>query len=247
MQLPLEGDGVIGFIAAQLAELYRRGFGLFVRAPLILAIVAIPELLQHGFEIHLGMFESAARARALAADSGRWAFGYAKLAALLIAMAAAARFWHAQDGRWWDVRGVAWLRLIAAVAMFVGLSAAAASLEGRVSDAIYRTIYVAASFAVLPLLFAMIAALFGEERPTPLASLRSGWRGLPLLALLLVAAYLPTMAAHHALHRLALGRATTLIAGLMTLDTLVVGLIASCTGAAFALAYAAAYPGMARD
>ena len=65
-------------------------------------------------------------------------------------------------------------------------------------------------------------------------------------ALLLAAAYLPTMAAHHALHRLALGRMTPLVAGLMTLDALVVALIASCTGAAFALAYAATCPAPAR-
>lgn len=243
----LQRRSTIRFVAGQLAELYRRGLALFARAPLIVAIVAVPELLQHGFEIHIGMFESAARGRALADDPGRWAFGYAKLAGLLIAMCAAARFWHLHDRLWWDLRGVAWVRLAIAILMFIGLSASAASLETRVPDPVYWTIYVAVSFVVLPLIFAMIAALLGEDHPTPLESLWTGWRGLPLLVLLLVAAYVPTMAMHHLLHRLALGRPMPIVTVLMTLDALVVAMIASCAGAAFALAHAATSPQVARD
>lgn len=231
---------MIRFVGRQLRELYRRGFALFLLAPMIIAIVAVPEFVQHWFEIRSGMFESVERARALANDPQRWAFGYAKLAGLLIAMFAAARFWSTQvrGGRWWDVREIEWLRLAVAIALFALLPALADLLHGPV----YWIAYTALSTAVLPLVFVILGALFGARRPGLVESLQSGWRWLPLLVLLLVAAYLPPMAAHYGLHHVARGLATPLVWALMTLDSLVVGLIAAFTGAAFALAYDAGWP-----
>lgn len=231
---------MVRFAGRQLRELYRRGFALFLLAPVIIAMVAVPEFVQHWFEIRSGMFESAERARALANDPERWAFGYAKLAGLLIAMFAAARFWsaRARGGRWWDLREIAWFRLVVAIALFALLPALADFLHGPV----YWIAYIVLSIAVLPLVFVVLGALFGARRPGLVEGLRDGWRWLPLLALLLVAAYLPPMAAHYGLHHVARGLATPLVWVLMTLDSLVVGLIAAFTGAAFALAYDAAWP-----
>ncbi len=231
---------MIRFVGRQLRGLYRRGFALFLLAPVIIAIVVVPEFVQHWFEIRSGMFESVEHARALANDPQRWAFGYAKLAGLLIAMFAAARFWNAQarGGRWWDVREIAWLRLGVALALFALLPALADILRGPA----YWVASIVLSIAVLPLLFVILGALFGARRPGLVESLRSGWRWLPLLVLLLVAAYLPPMAAHYGLHHVARGLATPLVWVLMMLDSLVVGLIATFTGAAFALAYDAAWP-----
>ncbi len=66
-------------------------------APLILGIAVLPELMQHVAEIHLGMFDSAGRFRALANDPLRWGFGYVKLVGFMIAMLAVARFWSVRS------------------------------------------------------------------------------------------------------------------------------------------------------
>jgi len=232
------------FVGRQLRELYRRGFALFLLAPVIVAIAALPELVQHGAEIHLGMFEGIERARALANDPLRWAFGFAKLAGLLVAMLAAARFWgvRAQGHDWWRIGDIAWIRLLVTMALFLFLPTPVDLLRGHGPDALYWTAYTVLSIAVLPLIFSIMGALFGDRRFSLIASIRIGWRWLPLLVLLLVAAYLPVVAAHYGLNYLARGLALPLVWGLMVLDSLVVGLLASVTGAAFALAYEAAFP-----
>ena len=82
-------------------------------APAVLALVVIPEFAQHVVEIRIGMFESAEAARSLQNEPTRWAFGYIKIAGLVLTFLAAARFWWTREhgGRWWDVRDLAWSRL----------------------------------------------------------------------------------------------------------------------------------------
>lgn len=229
---------MVRFVWQQLVELYRRGFLLFALAPLIVALVVLPEFLQHVVEIRLGMFESIARARELANDPTRWAFGYVKLTGFLLAILGAARFWNAreQGGRWWDLRNVAWIRLALGVALFVGASALPEPLHGRVPEWAFQLLYWSLSLATLPLLLVILGALFGENGGSLVAGYLRGWRWLPLLLLLLVAAYGPAMAVHYGLHRLAVGQPAALIWPLMTLDSLVVGLNAALVGGALSLA-----------
>ncbi|HEV2043196.1 MAG TPA: hypothetical protein VGR05_00820, partial [Sphingomicrobium sp.] len=54
-------------------ELYPRGIAMIWVAPLVLALVAVPEFLQHVAEIQLGMFDSRESARAVADHPQRWA------------------------------------------------------------------------------------------------------------------------------------------------------------------------------
>lgn len=79
---------IIGGIARRLLATYRLGARRLIAAPLIVALVAVPELVQHFVEIKMGMFASQAAFKALAFDPTRWAFGYAKLAGLWLAMLA---------------------------------------------------------------------------------------------------------------------------------------------------------------
>ncbi|WP_404339259.1 hypothetical protein AB2M62_08200 [Sphingomonas sp. MMS12-HWE2-04] len=232
---------MVRFVWEQLVELYRRGFALFVLAPVIVALVVVPEFLQHIVEIRLGMFESIARGHGLANDPKRWAFGYAKLTGLLLAMLASARFWNAreQGGRWWDLRDIAWLRLAIALALFIGISASADLLRSHVAEWLFQAVNLTLSLVTLPLMLLILAALFGDHAGTLTAGYWRGWRWLPLFVLLLVAAYGPAMALHYGLHRLAIGQPEPLVWALMTLDALTVGLLASLTGAAFSLAYRA--------
>jgi hypothetical protein len=233
------------FVGQQLAELYRRGFALFLLAPLIVALVVIPEFLQHIVEIRLGMFESVERFRALGSDPTRWAFGYVKLAGLALSMVAAARFWGVREtgGIWWNLRDVAWIPLCIGTALFIFVPAVSDPFVGRIPEWLHQIILWGLSIAVLPLLFVVLAALFGDRSTRFVEGYRRGWRWLPLLALLLVVAYGPALALHLGLHRLAAGLATPIVWALMTVDALVVGLLASLAGAALSLAYRAWRPG----
>jgi hypothetical protein len=222
--------------------LYSRGFALFVLAPVIVAIVAVPEFIQHIAEIRLGMFDDIETARAMANGAERWAFGYAKLAGLAVGMLAAARFWGTRErgGRWWSLRGVAWWPLILSLAIFLLAPVLPDLVRAWIPGWLHLVTYWGLSLAVLPLLIAVLAALFGDRRVGPFANYWRDWRWVPLLLILLVAAYLPTMAAHYGLHRLALGAPKLAVWPLMALDALVVALIASLVGAALHLSYAAA-------
>lgn len=232
---------MVRFAGRQLAELYRRGFALFVLAPLIVAFVVVPEFVQHIVEIRLGMFESAERARALADDPTRWAFGDVKLAGLLLAMLAAARYWGVRErgGSWWNLRDVAWIPLGIGMALLIFAPVLSDPLAGRAPEWLHQIALWSISIAVLPLLFMILAALFGDRDAGFVERYRGGCRWLPLLGLLLVAAYAPAFAIHFALHRLATGASAPILWALMTVDALAVGLLASLVGAALSLGYRA--------
>ena len=222
--------------------LYSRGFALFVLAPVIVALVVVPEFIQHIAEIRLGVFDDIETARALANDPTRWAFGYAKLAGTALAMFGAARFWGVgESGKsWWDLRGIAWGPLAVALALFLFVPAILDLVRPWLPDWGYWTGYTVISIATLPLLFSILAALFGDRRVGPLGHYWLDFRWLPLLLILLVAAYLPAMAVHYGLHRLALGAPMLAVWPLMAVDSLVVGLLCSLVGAALHLSYVAA-------
>ncbi|NYT40089.1 hypothetical protein HZY97_04930 [Sphingomonas sp. R-74633] len=232
----------MAFLGKQIFELYRRGLALFVLAPLILAIVMLPEFLQHIAEIQIGFFDSHAGAKLLANDPTRWAFGYAKLTGLLIGMLAAARYWgtRARGRKWWQLGDIRWVTLILSMLLFVGLSAAVGLLEHRIPDLPYKTLYWGTSIAVLPVILPIVGALLGDPRAHPLRDYWHDWRWLPLLVLLLGLAYLPGMAAHYGFHYLAFGAPRPIVWLLMILDPFAVGLIAANVGAALSLTYEAA-------
>lgn len=76
-----------------LIHLYPRGVSMIWLAPAALALVVIPEFAQHVVEVRLGMFDSVEAARSIQNDPTRWAFGYVKIAGLVLTFLAAARFW----------------------------------------------------------------------------------------------------------------------------------------------------------
>jgi len=225
--------------------LYSRGFALFALAPLIIAIVTIPEFVQHTAEIRLGMFDDIETARGVANGAERWAFGYAKLAGLLIGMFGAARFWGLRDrgaGRWWSPRDIVWMPLAAGLVLFLFVPSLPDLIHPWLPEWAYQTLYWGLSLAVIPFLFVILGALFGDRSVGPFANYWRDWRWVPLLLLLLVAAYAPAMGVHYGLHRLAMGLPRLAVWPIMAVDALVVALLASLAGAAFSVAYRAARP-----
>jgi hypothetical protein len=224
-----------------LIDTYRHGFAAFVLAPLAVALVVVPEFAQHVVEIQGGMFDNREAGHAFANDPQRWAFGYAKLTGLALAFLATARFWwtRANGGRWWRLDQIAWGKFILGLLLFLVLPLPIALLEGRIDPVLFEIVKWTATVAVLPFVFLVLAGLFGDRTMTFRRVVTRSWPYLPLLIILLVAAFAPAQQLHELLHKWSVGQPTALVWGLMTLDSLVVGLLASLTGAAFHAGYAA--------
>lgn len=226
-------------LVTECSRLLRDGAALFRLAPWVVALVVVPEFLQHVAEIQIGMFDSLEQARALSADPRRMVFGYAKVAGLSLAIIAAVRFWgvRARGETFWRGR---WrpLRAIVAFAAFLLIPLAAEPLR-PVMPQVAPVIGLALSILTLPLVHVFVAALAGEPDVTLRQAYTAGWRSLVVLLVLLVLAFAPAQALHMLLHHLALDAPRALIWGLMIVDALVVGLLAALVGTAFWRGYAA--------
>ena len=227
--------------AQALLQLYPKGLSLFWLAPSTVALVVVPEFAQHVAEIYLGMFDS--RAAAVAASNAplRMGFGYAKVAGLVLAFLAVARFWWTREhgGRWWDVRGIAWSRLLAGIVIFFGVGTLPELLKGQIDETSRQWIGAAWGAALLPALFMLIAGLFGDRDTAVRDMWRRAWPWLLLTAVLLVIGYAPAFWLHSMNHKWAIGASPTVVWALMIFDSLLVGLMAGLTGTAFFLGYSA--------
>lgn len=212
----------------------------FVAAPLIIALVVLPEFAQHVAEIKLGMFDSREAAVAVANHPLRWTFGYAKIAGLLAAMLLSARFWATGS-----VRAALRMplpdlgRLGIALALLFGSGAALEWLGTAISVPLVKWLVTAVTWISQAMLMVMVAgALLGD---------RAGWRSnlagrIPtalLMTLVMALLFLPLQVLHGANHSWAFGQPAPLVWVLMVFDSLVVGLMASVVGAALFIAYRA--------
>ena len=232
---------MIGAVFSRFSAALRDGFRIWWLAPLIPALVVVPEFIQHVAEIRIGMFDSREAARALSDDPRRMVWGYLKIAGLLIAILAAARFWGARASgtRWWDLRTVRLGALALAFGLMLLTGLPEILLEGRVSEEIGMAITLAISLATLPLLVLLVAALVGDGSMTLRSAFRNGW--LPALRMLVFAAILwvPLQWLHGKNHDWAMGQDSAIVWALMVFDSLVVGLLAMMAGTAFHHGYAA--------
>ena len=224
-----------------LLRLYPMGISLLWKAPLVLALVMVPEFLQHVVEIQLGMFGSRDAARAAANDPTRWAFGYAKIAGLVLTFLAAARYWwaRAQGGRWWDLRAVAWGRLLLGAVLFLGIPLLPDLFKAQLDPRLYQALLWGLTLGMLPALFLILAGLLGDRTTTIRAMWRRSWPWAFLTALLVVLAFAPAQWLHGMNHRMALGADPVVVWALMIFDLVLVGWLAGLTGTALYLGYAA--------
>jgi len=232
-------------ILSALADYLTRSVSLFWIGPAVVAFVVVPEFAQHVAEIRLGMFDSVAAAKLAGNDPLRWAFGYAKIAGLVLTFIAAARFWWCRlhGERWYDIRRLAWLRLVVGFLLFMAIGSVGELVALAMGTKAPVAVSILFSLLSLPLLFVMLAGLFGD-RATPMKALvLKSWPWLLLLALLLPLLFAPLSWLHGMNHRWALGAPDAAVWALMIFDSLVVGLMASSVGAALFVAYDRFYRG----
>jgi len=221
------------------AEVHRKGFLAFALAPAIVAMVVLPEAVQHVVEIKLGMFGSLEAFRANGADPLRMGLGYLKIAGLILCALATARFWH--------VGGVKKALLMpprdlgrSVFALVIGFIVSLPlewSLRTAQPPLIHWPVTVLSWTLSLLLFVYLIGALFGDRGMTLRTAFTRGWKVVPLLAVLILVSFWPASQLHMLSHKLALGKAAVVVWALMLGDALLVGLLATLTGSALAVAY----------
>lgn len=223
-----------------LVKLYPMGLSLAWKAPLLLALVMVPEFIQHIVEIRIGMFDSLAAFRERQFDQTRMAIGFVKIAGLVLATIASARFWaiRGQGIAWYSPTGIDWRRFGLGFLLFMLLPAAPALFGSLIGKSNAQTIGIVISILLLPALFLMLAGLLGDRTVSHRAIWRRSWPWAILMALLLVLAFLPAQWLHASNHDWALGADPATLWALMISDSLIVGLLAGLTGTALYLGYA---------
>lgn len=231
-----------------LARLYPMGASLLWKAPLVLALIIVPEFIQHVAEIRIGMFDNREAFARFADDPTRMAFGYVKIAGLVLAFFASARFWwtHKHGGQWANPRQIAWGRLLFGLALFMGVPALPELVKAQIEPWLYQTLVWSLSLLMLPMLFLLLAGLFGDRSTPVVAMWRRAWPWLFLTVLLAILAFMPAQWLHGLNHKWAMGADPIVVWALMIFDSILVGLLAGLTGTALFLGYDAFAQGRKR-
>lgn len=225
---------MIGAFGSRLGQTLRDGLRLWWLAPLIPLISAIPEMAQHVAEIQLGMFLGGEATRAAADDPLRWAYGYAKIAGLLVAMIFAARFWATRgtDLPWWSPKGIVWPALVGSIAAQAAVTVIMVSIKPLVGAPMGTVIELLVSIATLPLFVWMMGSLLGDRRMTLARSYTHGWGAVIRIALLSLIPFGIGQVVHIGNHMLAMGAPAPAVWVLMVWDSFVVGTMAAWMGTA---------------
>lgn len=229
-------DAISRFVGG-LKTTFWGGLSLFWLAPLIPLIAIAPEFAQHVAEIQLGMFASEEAFNAEAMSEERWFYAYFKIAGLLIAVFAAARFLGGAGKRWWDLRTIAWKQFLIALALNAAVTAIGLGAEQAFDGEVPAFINIPFQIATLPLLIYLIGPLLGDNTMTLRRAYTTGWIAAILVAIFGLLAWGPAQLVHQYNHTLALGQSEAIVWALMIWDSLLVGLMACWMGASLAAGY----------
>lgn len=225
---------MIGAFFRRLGQTFHDGVRLWWLAPLIPLISAVPEFAQHVAEIHLGMFEGGETARAAAEDPLRWAYGYAKIAGLLVAMLFATRYWATRDEGlpWWSARGIVWSAVLGSIALQLLFTVGQGFAKTAFGAGAAPFVDILLSIAMLPLYVWLAAGLLGDGSMTLRRSCTDGWGAVVRIALLSLIPFAAGQAVHMGNHFVAMGQPQPLVWVLMVWDSLLVGTMAAWMGTA---------------
>lgn len=229
----------IGTITA-VVESYPTAIRIIWIAPIIFLIAAIPEFMQHVAEIKMGMFSSIEQAKIVANSPERWAFGYAKIAGLVIALLLTTRFLGLGQSMRKAIRPTPyWLgRTVILIAGMLGFGYGLEWLSSQTETNGVKLLLDAVSWIIQFGFILLIAAALVEDRDM---TVRKAF-GLYLPSSLLIgvcffAVMLPLQFVHSYNHKFAMGQPGIIVWALMIWDSLLVGLMATGMGAAIWTGY----------
>lgn len=225
---------MLKLLGLRIWEVLRDGFRIWMLAPLIPALIVLPEFAQHVFEIQIGMFESREVGRSVSNDPTRWAFGYVKIAGLLLSILATIRFWGAASNgrRWWNLTSVAWKNVLIAVVLIMLTTLPGTLLEDVIGAERAGWIDIALALATLPLIVLLVRGISGDHAAKLRDVFRHDWFAAVRLLVFLAMIWVPLQYLHGKNHDWAFGAQDTLVWLLMIFDSVVVGLIATLAGTA---------------
>lgn len=209
-----------------LKQTYRGSIAFMIACPLLTMVPVVVEMIQHGIEVHIGMYDSIAAAKAVENHPLRMGFGLVKVLALIVPGYWVARFlaWRdpARAGRW-DGSAV---RLFAGVVAFHAMSAALQLFVLPRTGAVLAAGFVIGAVAVALLAAWGAAAPLGNRAIGPLGSMRMMAPRLVWTVAFMLVAMLPLMIPHYALAAAAILGAKPLLWPLLIADSLLVGWLA---------------------
>ncbi|WP_296173130.1 hypothetical protein [uncultured Brevundimonas sp.] len=228
---------------------YGFGWGFAVVFPLVFLIAPVVEFVQHVIEWRIGLFDSLEQAEALTGHPARIAFGYVKLAALMIGGLWISRYLHSGGDRLRtaSISGASVAAFIPVIIVFLALDFGLDQLnpwldEGSLGKAgsIMAGLATFLLASVLQVLLAgwRVGVALDDRATGPLTSIRRGF-GILLPGLTIYfGVFLPLLVAHTALNvGMVLAGPGVVLWGLFAIDSLLVGFIVTALWGSFYAIY----------
>ncbi len=225
---------------------YSGSIAFMIACPLLALIPVGFELLQHAAEVHIGMYDSIAAAKANEHHPLRMAFGMVKIAALTVPIYWITRFLPDRDARVAATADPLAIRLFSGY-FAIGMMLAAVQLFALPqTGAVLLTCFFVGQIISSLLIAWGVAAALGNRAIGVRASARIMARQVPWTFAFTLAVMLPLMVPHYALGALALLGPKALLWPTMAVDSLLVGWLTAviCTGAYYAAIRAAGKAGV---
>lgn len=212
---------------------YRDSARIAIALPLLFALPAGAELVQHVIEYRIGLFDSLAAMRAAGDHPARIGFGQVKILSLVALLYWVARWQMFRDDPARRVLGDARSAFLFAFVLLFGIALGAVQqfgggwiaplIDGRALVGIGIAFFAATTALEVYLSGWKVGAALGNRRLGFLASFRlihgNFWWSLGFT----IAMVLPLMILHYLLNGLAVGRPDALLWAMLALDALVVG------------------------
>lgn len=202
---------------------YKGAAAFLIACPLLALIPVVSELVQHIAEVHIGMYDSVAAAKAVEHHPLRMGLGLVKIISLTVPTYWVSRFLYSPSPGFASRAEAPAVALFAYYLLFQ-LALAAVNLAVTVGSVPALAAMFALSFMISALLAAWgVAASLGKREFGPLASARLMARHLPFTIALQLIATLPLMIIHYAAAGMALLGPKPMLWPTLAADSLLVG------------------------
>lgn len=237
-----------------IGETYRRVGPLIRAMPWLVALPITAEFLQHIVEVQIGLYRFGGFVTQANAPA-RLALGAVKVLAILSVLLIAPRYWRfgtaraaaRLDGGFF--KGLAMILAVQLIllALLLGLAKLLMGIVGHDGRYLVATLFLLLSLSVAVLLAPWIVSLVTGDRAIGLrGSIGRMAPQLPRGLVLLIAAYLPGLVLHYLLGYGARQQPTALLWTMLTVDAVLVGLLAALLASAYYQLYRMAGGGPAQ-